>query len=394
MNLPTIHLKKNEERRIRAGHLWVYSNEIDVQRSPIKGLEKGSLVRVLGHRDQPLGIGTLSPSSLIAIRLLTRNVAQTIDQAFFQRRLQRALELRDSVIGGQWYRWVYGEGDRLPGLVIDRFGSHCVVQLNSAGMEALRDEVIGAIRQVLDPESILLRCDSRARSMEGLETYVEQACGETPQQVQVCEGRLDLQVPVHTGQKTGWFFDQRMNRECVARHAEGRRVLDVFCYLGGFGLSAAMAGASRVDCMDQSESALQVLEQNAERLGIRDQITTLPGDAFAGLKQLADAGEKYDLIVLDPPALIQRKKDMKEGELAYLRLNTMCMNLLNEGGLLLTCSCSQHMDRERLLDIVRRAGLKTGRSASILGEGGQGPDHPVHPSIRETAYLKSFVVHA
>ena len=229
--------------------------------------------------------------------------------------------------------------------------------------------------------------------MEGLESYVEQAHGVTPEQAQVVEGKLDLQVPLHAGQKTGWFFDQRLNRELVARHAEGRRVLDVFCYLGGFGLSAAMAGASGVDCMDQSENALGILEQNAERIGVRDRISTLPGDAFAGLKKLADAGEKYDLIVLDPPALIQRKKDMKEGELAYLRLNTMCMGLLNEGGLLLTCSCSQHLGREGLADLVRRAGLKTGRSAAIIGEGGQGPDHPVHPSIKETAYLKSYLVH-
>lgn len=394
MSLVTLYLKKNEERRIRAGHLWIYSNEIDVQRSPIRGLEPGSLVRVLGHKDQPLGIGTVNPASLIAVRLLSRNIEQSIDQGFFERRLQRALSLRESVLGGDCFRWVYGEGDRLPGLVIDRYGSHCVVQLNTAGMQALREQVVAAIRTVCQPESILLRCDSRAREMEGLDSYVEQGFGVTPEQVRVSEGALELQVPLHAGQKTGWFFDQRLNRELVARHAQGRKVLDVFCYLGGFGLSAARAGASRVDCMDQSESALEILEQNAQEMGVQERIATFPGDAFAGLKRLADAGEKYDLIVLDPPALIQRKKDLKEGELAYLRLNTLCMSLLAEGGLLLTCSCSQHLDRDRLTDLVRRAALKTGRSAAILAEGGQGPDHPVHPSIRETAYLKSCLVHA
>lgn len=392
LETPVLYLKKNEERRLRAGHDWIYSNEIDTGRSPLKGLEPGTVVRVMNHRDQALGTGYANPGSLIAVRLMSRKPDAVIDRGFLAQRMTQALEMRDALIGRRWFRWVYGESDALPGLVMDLYGDHCIVQINTAGMEALREDVVAAVREVADPQSILLRCDSRARQLEGLESYVEQAHGETPDEVQVLEGSLDCLAPVRGGQKTGWFYDQRINRETVARYAEGRRVLDVFSYLGGFGLSAAAAGATSVTCLDQSASALETVGRNAERMGVADRVETMQGDAFALLKELAGQGVKYDLVVLDPPALVQRKKDLKEGEQAYFRLNRMALDLLPPGGLLFTASCSHHFSRSNLMDAVRRAGLKAGRRLRVIGAGGQGPDHPVHPCMPETEYLKALLV--
>ncbi len=394
LETPVLYLKKNEERRLRAGHNWIYSNEIDTGRTPLKGLPPGAIVRVMNHREQAMGTGYANPGSLISVRMLSSKTDLAVDREFLARRMSRALEMRDALIGRRWFRWVYGESDGLPGLVIDLYGTHCVVQINTAGMEALREDIVAAIRSVIDPESILLKCDGRSRKLEELEPYVEQAHGVTPEEVPLQEGALDCMVPVRGGQKTGWFYDQRINRETVARYAQGRTVLDVFSYLGGFGLAAAAAGASSVTCVDQSAQALEYVKRNAARMGHAEKVGVEQGDAFTLLKDLAERGAKYDFIVLDPPALVQRKKDLKEGEQAYFRLNRMALDLLPPGGLLFTASCSHHFSRSNLLDAVRRAGLKAKRQVRVIGAGGQGPDHPVHPSMAETEYLKALLVQA
>lgn len=389
MTLPSLRLKKNEDRRIRAGHLWVFSNEVDVGRTPLTGFEPGQPVQIEDSGGRVLGSGYVNPHSLIAARLVNRGSTRPPDRALLDARLRRALALREALFPGPFYRLVFGEGDGLPGLIVDRFGEVLVVQLTTAGMERLRDDVVAALKEVVRPAGILLRNDSSGRALEGLESYIEIAAGTVPDRVGIEENGTRFSVPLQTGQKTGWFYDHRENRARMQRYVPGKRVLDVFSYIGGWGVQAAAAGgASHVLCVDASAPALEDVRRNAELNDASDRVATLHADAFEALRALKDSGESFDVVILDPPAFIKRKKDLKPGEQAYRRINRLAMDLLAAEGMLVSASCSFHLSRDMLRDAVLRASRATNRDLQILEQGHQAPDHPVHPAIPETDYLK------
>lgn len=391
MELATLHLKKNEERRIRNGHLWVYSNEVDTKRSPLNDYAPGQQVVVVANDGKPLGCAYVNPHSLICARMISRSAKQPLDQSLLVHRIKVALSLRQRLFDKPFYRLVYGESDFLPGLVVDRFGDVVVAQLNTAGMEALRDEVVAALDKVLKPSAILLRNDSSSRAQEGLEKGVETALGEVPELVEIEENQTRFEVPLLSGQKTGWFYDHRLNRARVQNLAPGMRVLDVFSYIGGWGVAAANAGANEVVCIDSSAKALDMVERNAELNGVSDRVQAIEGDAFDALKALRAERERFDLVIVDPPAFIKRRKDAKKGVEAYRRLNQAAMQLLGKDGILVSASCSYHLQRDTLRDLLQQSSRHLDRSLQIIEQGHQGPDHPVHPAIVETDYIKCLI---
>ena len=388
-SLAPLQLKKNEERRIRAGHLWVYSNEVDTVATPLSGFEPGQQVQLLAHNGKRLGNGYVNPNSLICARLVSRDPRYLLDRSLLVHRLNIALALRERLFDGPYYRLVYGEADQLPGLVIDRYGDVCVVQCTTAGMEAVRDQIVDALHKVLHPAGIVLRADSPVRQLEGLDLYQDQV-GDVPEQAVVEEHGLQFSVSLAQGQKTGWFYDQRMNRARLRDYVSGKRVLDVFSYVGAWGLQAAAGGAGEVLCVDASETALGNIHANAAANGLSAQVATLQGDAFEALAELRSAQEKFDVVVLDPPAFIKRRKDAKAGEQAYYRLNQLGMQLLERDGILVSASCSHHLAESQLQKLLLHCSRHLDRHLQLLERGHQAPDHPVHPAIAETSYLKAL----
>ena len=388
-NLPALILKRNEQRRLDAGHLWVYSNEVDTRKTPLTGFEPGSLAAIQSSVGKTLGIGYVNPHSLICARLLTRRPRSVIDAAFYERRLRSALQLRESLFEQANYRLVYGESDGLPGLVIDRYGDVLVVQFTTAGMEAVRDLLLEVLNRVLAPSGIVLRNDTPVRALEGLSQEPE-IIGDVPETVTLEEGGVQFEVPLAAGQKTGWFYDQRSNRLAMHKYVQNKRVLDVFSYIGAWGLQAAAAGASEVCCVDSSAVAQSFLEKNAAANGLVDKVRHETGDAFDVLKSMQEDKQRFDVVIVDPPAFIKRRKDIKTGEQGYARLNRLAMQVLAPDGILISCSCSMHLAAERLQSILYQSARKQGRQMQLLERGFQAMDHPVHPAIVETAYLKAF----
>lgn len=390
-NLPPLRLRKGEERRIRHGHPWVYSNQVDTASTPMSGFEPGELVRVYDDRDGLLGTAYVNPHSLICARLLTRDTGSTVDGFLIAKRLRAALELRERMYGEPYYRLVFGESDGLPGLVIDRYGSTLAGQISTAGMEALRPQVEEAVAEVLRPETFVWRNTGGARALENLPEYVEAAIGQVPDTLEAREDALRFRIDFAHAQKTGWFYDQRANRDLFARLVRrGARVLDMFAYLGGWGLRAA-GFAERVLCVDASPSACEGIEANAALNGLEERVATMQADAFDALKWLRHDGEQFDVVILDPPAFIKRRKDHAAGLAAYKRLNQQALRLLAPGGILVSCSCSHHLGGDELLHVVHEAASRAGRTATVLARLQQGPDHPVHPVLVETAYLKGLL---
>jgi len=392
MSLPSLRLKANADRRLRAGHLWVYSNEVDVVATPLNAFQPGDQAILEAAGGKPLGVVALSPNNLICARLVSRDVKHVLDKSLLVHRLNVALSLRERLFDKPFYRLVYGDSDLLPGLVVDRFGDHIVVQLASAAMERNKDAVLDALVQVLKPRGVLWKNDSAARDAEGLERYVDTAFGVVPEWVALEENGVKFEAPVLEGQKTGWFYDHRMNRARLAPYVEGKRVLDLFSYIGGWGVQAATFGASEVFCVDASGFALDGVERNATLNGVAEKVTCVEGDVFEALKELKAAEERFDVVVADPPAFIKRKKDLKNGEAAYRRLNEQAMRLLNKDGILVSASCSMHLPEDDLQNILLGSARHLDRNIQLLERGGQGPDHPVHPAIAETRYIKSLTV--
>lgn len=392
-DLPSLRLRKNEDRRLRSGHLWIFSNEVDIALTPLKGFSPGDLVVIENAKGEPLGTATVNPESLIAARILGRDVRKPIDRAFFTRRLERALALREWAYGEPYYRLIYGESDGLPGLVIDRFGEVFVLQTNTAGMERLQDIVIEALEKMFSPRAVVIRNTSGLRALEGLESYSRVAFGQLDERVEIRENGARFLIDPLEGQKTGWFFDHRDNRAALARWCSGTRVLDLFAYTGAWSLPAALAGAASVECVDASAPALELAAENARLNGVADRLAFSCADVFDFLKQAREARQHYDVIVLDPPAFIKRKKDVSKGLEAYRRLNQAALQVLAPGGLLVSASCSFHLSRESLHDLLRASARHLDRHMVFLARGGQAADHPVHPAIPETDYLKAFFCH-
>ena len=390
MHLAPLRLKKNEDRRLRAGHVWVFSNEVDIIATPLTSFEAGQPVRIEDAGGKPIGTGYVNPRTLICARLVSRDPAMVLDQSLLVHRLNIALSLRVRLFAQPYYRLVFGDADGLPGLVVDRYGDVAVVQITTAGMERLKAEIVAALEKVIRPRAILLRNDSASREIEGLTSYIETALGEVPDKVLLEENGVRFEAPLIEGQKTGWFYDHRMNRARLRHYVKDKRVLDMFCYLGAWGLQAADAGARQVECVDTSARAVEWTRANAELNGVADRVSVIEADAFDALKDLRARREHFDVVVLDPPAFIKRRKDIKEGARAYQRLNQMAMQVLAKDGILVSASCSFHLKRTELQEILLQTSRHVDRYIQIVEHGHQGPDHPVHPAIPETSYLKAI----
>jgi len=385
-----IYLKKNEDKRLRQGHLWVFSNEIDIQRSPLEQFTVGDLVQVKANDGKVMGTAYINPQSLICARLLSRKGNMKCGVNFFRERLETALILREKLYDKPYYRLVYGESDGLPGLVIDRFGSVLSVQITTVGIEVRKDFLITALQELFKPTAIVLKNDNSQRQLEGLGTDSEVIFGAVPETLLIEENGAKFKVDILSGQKTGWFYDHRSSRAQLAGFAKNQRVLDLFSYTGAWAIPAALAGATEVTCVDASESALALALENARLNGVEDKMHFIRSDVFDFLKQARQDGQLYDIIVLDPPALIKRKKDFKQGYEAYRRLNQLALQVLAKNGILVSASCSFHLSVDNLEEILRSSGRHIDRHLTFFSCGGQGGDHPVDPAIPETAYLKTF----
>ncbi|MBN2866230.1 MAG: class I SAM-dependent rRNA methyltransferase [Thiotrichales bacterium] len=388
--LASVRLKKNEERRIKQGHMWVFSNEVDLVATPIKGMQAGQQVIIESSNGKAIGMGYVNPNTLICIRMLSRNPKLEMNMKFLKRRIQAAQELRELSFDAPYYRLVFGDSDGLPGLVIDRFGDVFSVQITTAGMETVKDDIVQVLENLYHPSAIVMRNDNKSRELEGLPLYDEVVHGELPDEIIIEENGAKFAIPVKDGQKTGWFYDHRMGRRRLQEMVKGKRVLDVFSYLGGWGIEAAVAGASEVTCVDSSELAINGVERNAELNGVSEKMTLIQGKAFDVLNALRMEAGKFDVIIVDPPAFVKRKKDYKQGAEGYRRINELAMRLLENDGILVSASCSHHMSRDNLLNQVQQAARHIDRTAQMFDQAHQAPDHPIHPAIPETEYLKTF----
>ena len=390
MTLPSLFLKKNEQRRLRAGHMWIYSNEVDTHKSPLTDFEAGQQVTVRNSLGDALGNAYVNPRALICGRLFSRDPSTRLDAALLFERLRAALALRERLFDGPYYRLAFSEGDGLPGLIVDRYDTVAVVQITTAGMERCKTEIVDAVGQLINPAAVVMRNDTGARGLEGLDDSVEVVAGSLPDRVLTEENGARFEIDPLAGQKTGWFYDHRINRLRMQHYVDGRTVLDVFSYIGAWGVEAALAGARQVLCVDSSETALQRLQSNAERNHVAEKIQTRCSDAFAALKGLHAEARRFDVIILDPPAFIKRKKDIAAGSEAYQRLNHQAMRLLSDDGILISSSCSYHMAESALQQTLLKAARPDGRSLQLIERGHQAPDHPIHPAMAENNYLKTL----
>lgn len=381
-------LRRHEDRRVRQGHAWIFSNEIDTSVTPLAGIQPGQAVTVLDHRRQFVAQALANPQALICARVLSREPGQEVDRELFAARIRQALALREHYCGGAHYRLVYGESDGLPGLVVDRFGDVLVGQIATLAMEQRRDLLEDVLREAIAPRQLVWKNDTGARDLESLPHELLCADGAVPPCVQVIESGLVFEAPLAEGQKTGWFYDQTWNRALLRRFLKpGQRVLDVCSYVGGWAVAAMGGGAAAALCVDSSAAALQAAAANASRNGFT--IDTRRGDAFEVLEALHAEGQRFDVLVVDPPAFIKRRKDLPRGEAAYRKLNQLALRLATDEALLVSCSCSWHLPAEQLPVLLQSAAASAGVELRIIALGGQSPDHPVHPAMPETRYLKA-----
>ena len=384
-------LRKNQDRRVRAGHPWVFSNEVaEIEGSPADG----DLVEVADFRGAFLGRAYYNRKSLICARLLTRG-RDEIDAGFFARRIERAARFRDAVLPGERaLRLVYGEADQLPGLVVDRYDEVLAVQILTLGIEARAALVREALEHTLRPRAAVRLADSPLRALEGVPLGREVWWGEVAGPLEVAIEGFTVEVDLLHGQKTGLFLDQRLNRRVAEARAAGRRVLDLFCYQGEWALHAARGGAREVVAVDSSEPALAAARRNLERNRLAERVTLRRGDAFDVARELQRAGERFGLVILDPPALVKSRKHLAEGARAYRELNRAAMALLEEEGVLISCSCSHHLDDALFHQVLLESARAAHRPFRVLEWRGESPDHPQLLAVPETHYLKCAVLQA
>jgi 23S rRNA (cytosine1962-C5)-methyltransferase len=387
MTYPSIKLQPGRDRRFRGGSPWIFSNEIEMD-TAARGLDRGSLVRIMAPNGHLMGVAQFNPHSLIAARLLTRNKDAEIDRRFVQRRLARAVQLRSRLYDKPFYRLVHAEADGLPGLVIDRFGDIVVIQPNTAGWEKMTPLLVEAVDAELRPTAIILRGDAPVRALEGLDDVVTIAKGEPRTPFEIEENGVRYLIDPIAGQKTGWYFDQRENRAFAARLGRTERVLDLYSYGGGFALAAAHAGAASVLGVDRAEAALELARASAGLLELGDRCSFRRGEVFGTIEELIAAKERFGLVIADPPPFAKSKKDLVPGLRGYAKLARGAAMLVSEGGFLCIASCSHNVPADSFREAVH-AGIKdAGRGGRIIRDSGAGPDHPVHPALPESAYLK------
>lgn len=388
--LPLLRLKPKEGRRVRAGAPWAYSNEIKLDPAA-KALPVGSLVRLEGDDGKPLGTGYFNPNSLIAVRLFDGADDADINQKFLEARLGRALALREALYDRPFYRLVHAEGDGLPGLTIDRFGDTLVVQITTAGMEKLLDPLTAALKKIVKPETIVLRADTPVRALEGLKSYVRAVEGEAPHHLAVEENGARYFADLAGGQKTGWYYDQRDNRAFLAPLAKGKSMLDAYCYTGGFSILAARSGAKEVSSVDSSAPALALAQDAAAANSVDKICHFIKADVFEELERLSLKGERFDVVAADPPPFVKSRKDLETGAKAYRKLARLAASVTAPNGILFLASCSHNIPLERFAQECAIGIQRSGRRASLIRQAGAGADHPAHPFLPETAYLKALV---
>jgi len=389
---PSVLMRAGEDRRLRLGHPWAFSNEI-LMEPATKALAPGSPVVLRAAGGDALGVATFNPHSLIAARVVCSDGDARLDRGLIETRLAAALQLRTRLYAGvPHYRLVHAEADGLPGLIVDRYGDVCVIQTNTAGMDRLTDDILAALDAVVAPAAVLLKNDSPARKLEGLELEARILKGEITGAVDLIENGARFVCDPAGGQKTGWFFDQRDNRAMVAAFAAGARVLDTYAYAGGFGVLAAVNGAADVRLVDRSQPALDLAKQAAEANSVAARCHFTRAEVFDELARLDKQNERFDIVICDPPAFVKSRKDIKPGAQGYRKMTRLAAPLVVPGGLLFVASCSHLVDPTLFAEQVKRGLHDASREARVLRATGAGMDHPVHPSLPETAYLKGLLL--
>ncbi len=386
---PVVRLLPGHNRRARIGHPWVFSNEIEMSRAA-KALTPGTLITLVDQAGQALGTATFNPHTLIAARIIARDAGAAIDRGFFAARIRRALELRERLIGAPFCRLIHSEADEIPGLIADRYGDVLVLQANTAGIDRLMPEVLAAFDEVIAPRAVVLRNDGSARTQEGLGTEARVAAGAIDGPVELTDNGATFFADVLEGQKTGWFYDQRDNRALVAKLARDARVLDAYAYLGGVGIAAARGGAASVVCVERSAAAIALGERAAQANGVA--VEFVKHEAFDEMERRAAAKEQFDIVVCDPPAFVKSRKDLGAGARGYRKMTRLAAALVAPKGFLFVASCSHNIDRARFVEEVARGLADAGRSGRIVASTGAAPDHPVHPHLPESAYLKAELI--
>lgn len=387
-----ITLKKNEDRRIKSGHPWVFSNEINRIED---AAEPGSACELVDISGGFIGTGYHNPHSLISARLLSREREDIDTVAFFEKRIAAALAHRRALYPKlESFRLVYGESDFLPGLVVDKYGEHLSLQLLSAGMDKRRDLILKALQRLLAPKGIIARNDVAVRTMEGLTEEIEVLQGDIPAAVTMQENGLKFEVDLHNGQKTGGFLDQKENHLLLKDICTDRAVLDCFCYSGSWAAHAGFFGAKSVLGLDISSRAIALAERNAALNDLSGRVGFEECDAFDRLRSLKVEGRSFSVVVLDPPAFVKNRKNLAEALKGYLTINRRALELLEPGGYLISCSCSYHMGREPFREMLASAARQAKREVRLVSSRSQAPDHPVLLSFPESEYLKCVVLQA
>ncbi|HYV84547.1 MAG TPA: class I SAM-dependent rRNA methyltransferase [Patescibacteria group bacterium] len=386
----SVYLKAGRDRRVRAGHLWIYRGEIG---RTTGDCVPGTVVDVLDPRGRFLGRGHFNPASQITVRLLTRRREEAVDAALIRRRIAGAVAYRRRFYeAGDTCRLIFSEGDWLPGLVVDRYGTWLAVQLGTLGMDRMREAVVAALQDAVHPRGIYERSDLPSRVHEGLSPVTGLLAGEVPDEITVTVDGVQLVVSLKEGQKTGLFLDHRDTRRVVRAHAAGRRVLDVFCNAGSFALHALAGGAREAVGIESAPEALAAARRNAAINGRADSLRLIEGNAFDRLRELEKAGERFDLVVLDPPAFTKNAQSVAAARRGYKEINLRALRLATPGGMVMTASCSYHLGPEEFLDVLREAAADAGRPVTLVALGGQSPDHPIHLGVPETRYLKTALL--
>ena len=382
-----VTLRKTRETRVRGGHPWIYASEIE----KVEGaFDNGDIVDVADFRGKFIGKGFYNPQSQISLRILTRN-DEPCDRDFFARRIQEAWDYRRLLCDPMSCRLIYSESDFLPGLVVDKFAGVLVLQSLSLGIERIKDMICDLLMEIIQPVGIWERSDVPVRRLEGMEQTTGLLRGEVPDEVDMVENGIHFLVDVKHGQKTGFFLDQKQNRAALAPLCRDARVLDCFCHNGSFSLHAAKYGARSVLGVDISEEALEVARRNAALNGFEN-VTFEAHNCFDLLHELTDAGEKFDLVILDPPAFTKNKAAVPSAIRGYKEINLRGLKLVRPGGFLVTCSCSQHVLPEMFQDVINQAARDAKKRIRLVEYRTQGYDHPILPQSVETKYLKTMII--
>lgn len=389
-NYPAVKLKQGCARRAKSGSPWVFSNEIDMT-AETKNIPAGTLVRLYDANDTFVGVGSFNPHCLISFRKMASDPQTEINAAFFAKKFRRCVDLRSALVNSPFYRLVHSEGDGLPGLIIDRFDDIVACQLNTAGTDALKQEIVEALDSVLKPSCIVLRAESSARALEGLDPLYEVAKGALPDIVPVRENGIYFFADLKEGQKTGWFYDQRENRSFVGRLAPEKRCIDFYTYAGGFALHMGIGHAKEIIGVDRSESALALARKAAEKNELDGKCSWIKDNAFDVLENMNKDKEKFGIVVCDPPAFAKVKKDVAAGLRGYRKVARLAAGLVEKDGILALGSCSHHVKPDEFFTECMRGLTEAGRTGRVILQAGAGPDHPVHPLLPETAYLKMLV---